>query len=305
MDVSSDRVECWASLAQLASQIFKLQQLVKMNDNDQFQFQYDQNIVSMKRLKINSKLKGNQGGFYRTVKNYQYNETLKWRAKSTAAQVIILPVSPHDENTTSGAAKVILSLLVLYGILDSSEANKNSEDPNLRKLRLSPNAQERYLLMVGDSLTQMRAKRFSELIDETSTSYCPRHKVTQMLQKAMDQVIFIPGDLHGGGFHIMQVVYNLFYGALIQKAQALLKWKRICRSDVSKCYQQAASLMSMLATEVAQQLFTEYVKVMHQSEAGRREFHQICDCEEFAVHLAKEYSSWLVECRELTTDEVF
>ena len=78
--------------------------------------------------------------------------------------------------------------------------------------------------MVGDGLTQIQAKQFSDLIDETSASYGPRHELTQMHQKAMDQVIFIPGNLHGGGFHIMQVVYNLFYGTIIQKAQAVLKW---------------------------------------------------------------------------------
>ena len=87
--------------------------------------------------------------------------------------------------------------------------------------------------MVGDGLTKIRAKQFSDLIDETLSSYGPQHRVTVMPQQALDQVIFIPGDLHGGGFHVMQVVYNLFYGAIIQKVQAVLKWKCICGSDVS------------------------------------------------------------------------
>ena len=82
-----------------------------------------------------------------------------------------------------------------------------------------------FLVMVGDGLSQMRARQFSELIDETCTSYSPWHRVTTTLQKVLEQVIFIPGDLHGGGFHIMQVIYNLFYGALLQKLQAVLKWK--------------------------------------------------------------------------------
>ena len=36
-----------------------------------------------------------------------------------------------------------------------------------------------------------------------------------MIQRALDQVIFVPGDLHGGRFHIMQVIYNLFYSVII------------------------------------------------------------------------------------------
>ena len=79
--------------------------------------------------------------------------------------------------------------------------------------------------MVGDGLTQIHAKQFTDMIDESSTLYGPCHRVTQMLQKVLEQVIFILGDLHGGGFHIMQVVYNLFYGTLLQKIQSILKWK--------------------------------------------------------------------------------
>ena len=113
--------------------------------------------------------------------------------------------------------------------------------------------------MVGDGLTQIRAKQFSDLIKESSASYGPCHETTMMIQKAIDQVIFIPGDLHGGGFHIMQVVYNLFYGAIIQKIQTILQWKRICGSDVSKCYQQAASLAYVLATEMECQITLQII----------------------------------------------
>ena len=129
--------------------------------------------------------------------------------------------------------------------------------------------------MVGDGLTKIRAKQFSDLIDETLSSYGPQHRVTVMPQQALDQVIFIPGDLHGGGFHVMQVVYNLFYGAIIQKVQAVLKWKRICSSDVSKCYQQSTSLASILARELERSLIAENFRVVHQNPEKRRAFNTI------------------------------
>ena len=171
--------------------------------------------------------------------------------------MIIPPVSPHNETTNSVAAKVILSLLVMFGVLRKTDngngngnGNSDSYEEQIQNLTLAPNARERFLVMVGDGLTQICAKQFKDMIEETSTSYGPRHRITRMLQNTIEQVIFIPVDLHGGGFHIMQVIYNLFYGILLQKLQAVLKWKRICSSDVSKCYQQSTSLALIAATEV-------------------------------------------------------
>ena len=138
--------------------------------------------------------------------NFQYNETMKWCGKPTEAHVIIPPISPHNKATNSGAAKDILSLLILYGIFESTSSNALGDEPEITKLPLDSNSNECYLLMVGDGLTQIKVKQFSDIIDETSSLYGPYHKVTVMLQKALDQVIFIPGNLHGGGFHIMQVV---------------------------------------------------------------------------------------------------
>ena len=192
----------------------------------------------------------------------------------------------------------------MYGLLESDGSTAENEEPDIKQLRLASNTSERYLLMVGDGLTQMRAKQFSELIEETSHSFGPRHKVTVMLQKAMDQVTFIPGDLHGGSFHIMQVVYNLFYCALIQKVQAVLKWKRICGSDVSKCYQQATSLASIFATELERGVLDEYIKIVHHSVDRRRAFQRIHNAKKLAIHLAQGYRKWMEECRKDTTDKL-
>ena len=71
----------------------------------------------------------------------------------------------------------------MYGLLESVGSTVENEDADIKLLRLAPNASECYLLMVGDGLTQMRAKHFNELIEETLHSFGPRHKVTVMLQK--------------------------------------------------------------------------------------------------------------------------
>ena len=183
-------------------------------------------------------------------------------------------------------------LLTMFGILESSNAIKNNVEDvsDISALRLASDAKDRYLVMVGDGLTQIRAKQFSDLIEESSASYGPRHETTMMIQKAMDQVIIIPGDLHGGGFHIMQVVYNLFYGAIIQKIQTILQWKRICSSNVSKCYQQAASLSTILAIEMEHHFTSEYFKTVDGLCEDKAAFNAIKDSREFTIYIAKGFT---------------
>ena len=222
--------------------------------------------------------------------------------------MIIPPASPHDGITNSGAAKVILSLLMMFGLLKNMDiGNSSGDDHNneIKNLVLAPGAKERFLVMVGDGLTQICAKQFTDMIKETSTSYGPRHGITQMLQQALDQVILIPGDPHGGGFHIMQIIYNLFYGILLQKLQAVLKWKRMCGSDVSKCYHQSTSLASIVATKVDRQLLAEHSIAVYENQDKRFQFNAIRNPEQFAIHVAESFTAWIEDCHHHTTDQVF
>ena len=157
-------------------------------------------------------------------------------------------------------------------------------------MELAPDTKEHHLIMVGNGLSQIRARQFSDLIDKTSTLFGPRHETTLMLQKAFNQVIFIPGDLHSGGFHILQIVYNLFYGTIIQKVQTVLQWKRICGSNVSKCYQQAASLATITAQEMERHHISEYFKGVCSSADALAELRAIRSNKEFAIYIAKAYS---------------
>ena len=79
-----------------------------------------------------------------------------------------------------------------------------------------------------------------------------------MIKEALGQVINVTGDLHGGLFHFLSATYSLFYPCLIQPVQQLLGWKRICGSDVTKCYQQAAGLTTMIADELERQFLAAY-----------------------------------------------
>ena len=72
-----------------------------------------------------------------------------------------------------------------------------------------------------------------------------------MIKKALGQIIDITSDLlHGGLFHLIAAIYSLFHPCLIQIIQIILGWERICGSDITKCYQQAAGLVMMTADEL-------------------------------------------------------
>ena len=82
-------------------------------------------------------------------------------------------------------------------------------------------------MLVGDGLSQIRAKTFERMIEDLSYCFKETHRATKMIKEALGQVIHITGDLHGGRFHLLAAVYSLFFGSMIQFFQILLGWKRI------------------------------------------------------------------------------
>ena len=78
--------------------------------------------------------------------------------------------------------------------------------------------------------------------------------MTAIIQKALDQIINVTGNLHGGQFRFLSVVCNLFYGSFLQCLQTILGWKRIYGSDIASCYQQAAGLAIMVLDEVERKM---------------------------------------------------
>ena len=59
----------------------------------------------------------------------------------------------------------------------------------------------------------------------------------RVLSIALNQVVLGVGDLHGGGFAILNTIYTLFYGGFLQAFQTAMGWKRIRGSDIAKIYQ--------------------------------------------------------------------
>jgi hypothetical protein len=194
-------------------------------------------------------------------------------------------------------------VLALFGILEATEHAGTSG--NVKGLKLAENYESRFLMVVGDGLSQVRARTFQELVQDVSNSFGKQYDASITIQKALKQIIHVPGDLYGGCFHFLSAVYSLFYGSLIQPIQILLGWKRIRGSDVTKCYQQAAGLALMASNEVERHLFHAFFKEIKNDPHRVAEIVASHDSPTLALKLACEYQQWLKRKRSTTTDEYF
>ena len=125
-------------------------------------------------------------------------------------------------------------------------------------------AKHKWVYLIGDGLTHVRLKYFVNVLNDSLYSYREDYEMRHVLSGALKQVILGVGDLHGGGFAILNCIYTVFYGGFLQAFQAALGWKRIKGSDVAKTYQQCSSLVDMVYNEVLRGLHykhaAQYVK---------------------------------------------
>ena len=146
-------------------------------------------------------------------------------------------------------------------------------------------------------------ERFNELIKDLAYSFGAQHETTAKVAKVMQQITHVPGDLHGGCFHFLSAIYSLYYAALIQPIQALISWKRMKGTDVTKCYQQAAGLLMMITGELEKQLFHHYSNEISGDLDEVSKMLDIQDPKALAIHMADGYHTWLETKVKSSTDQ--
>ena len=109
---------------------------------------------------------------------------------------MIPPASVEDDTTNKGAVKVILLFLAMFGILEAMSQEGTNGD--VKGLKLADDYKDQHLMIIGDGLSQNFARTFNELIEDTSYSLGPQHSARVMIQKALNQIIHVTGDLNGG-----------------------------------------------------------------------------------------------------------
>ena len=227
--------------------------------------------------------------------------TKVWRGQPSPAQLLIPAVSPENKTTNKGAANVVMSLLLYDGVVEpTSNVGSNGD---IKGMKLAGDYMERYVMLVGDGLSQVRVKTFEKMIQESSFRFQKNFQETDMIQKALGQVIHITGDLHGGRFHFLATIYSLFYQSFIQFIQILLGWKQIQGSNVTKCYQ-AAGLVLMAGDKVKKLLVTTYLhEVLYTNLKARDRLCRKRNSKEYGL-IAKGYQKWLKTKQRTTTDKV-
>jgi hypothetical protein len=314
-DLTGERVDSYAKLVLLSHKMKMFRRIIPFWLNGhRFQFQNDNHHDSMVRLRVVQRLapintkayQGKPSGWLLQIGDgFQQSSVNLWRngGNITPASALLPPICPHDEITNIGAGQNIVSLLLLRGILEATDFDGTNGD--MRKIRLAPDYKNKWMMLVGDGLTQMRVRTFVDIINKSCYDFGQQQEKMAMIKEALGQVIHITGDLHGGLFHFLSANYSLFYPCLIQIVQELLAWKRICGSDITKCYQQAAGLAIMIADELERQMLAAYFETVCNDNESFERFQRADGPENFAIMIAKGYMEWMDEKRKSTTDEVF
>ena len=100
---------------------------------------------AIKKLALPSRLKTNKSviipemgrSFYTGMGLFQHKTTKLWMGDRKKCSLLVPPISKEDETTNKGAAKVILSLLALFGIMEGQ--SYEGEHGSVRELELAKN----------------------------------------------------------------------------------------------------------------------------------------------------------------------
>ena len=107
-------------------------------------------------------------------------------------------------------------------------------------------ASDKWVYLIGDRLTHVRLKSFVNAINDSLHTFEDNYEMRWVLSTALKQVVLGVGDFYGGGFAILNTIYNVFYGGYLQVFQPPMGWKQIKGGGVAKTYQQAGSLVNIV-----------------------------------------------------------
>ena len=186
------------------------------------------------------------------ARTFQRRAVLNYRGLRPKAHLLALPILNDDETTTAGMFNVIIKFLRQVKLL---VPGKITNGPDW----VCPNDSKTiWLLLVGDGLSAEQYRAFENSLREHPTFAATYESVSEIL-KSLQQVVFLPGDLHGACFHTLGPLYTIFHGGFLQIFQTALGWKRLDANKVENTYEQAAFLALLVLTECERQLYDAFV----------------------------------------------
>jgi hypothetical protein len=214
MDSTGDRVVAHRELIFLSEEL-KCQERLLSRPNAKIKFipHIFKEVLEMSG--VIEILRGNRGlaGIYNAAHKFQRRSVSKWRGHKEPLKLMPCPLSVDDETRTEECGNVVMSMLELASFIKSRGKTAGT------KLEVVDGYDKRWHLLVGDGITQMRVRSFYESINTSSINFRQQHKESSTFAKALDRLVLVVGDLHGGGFHFLSAMYSLFYGAFMQPMQ--------------------------------------------------------------------------------------
>ena len=92
-------------------------------------------------------------------------------------------------------------MLLIHGILLPIDSECIAR--NIINIQLAHDYKNKWIMLVGDRLTQMRIKYFVDEIHKSCYDLSEQQEVLSIIKEALDQVINVTGYLHGGLLHFL------------------------------------------------------------------------------------------------------
>jgi hypothetical protein len=123
-------------------------------------FMNDRHSKTLGESTITSILAKNRvnNGLYARAHKFQRESVKKWKGKQRPAKLLTLPLSFDDETRTEECGNVLLLFLERSGIIEVRGSDADS-------IKISDNYETKWQLTVGDGLSQMRMRQYSEAVD--------------------------------------------------------------------------------------------------------------------------------------------
>ena len=309
VDVSGRRVSAYMDLVCTAYEIQCQRRFLSSEAFNFLPFEDEPNHQSRRSILCNllSSLRS-KGGLYNSAYTFQSRAVTFIRGNRPKNKVLCLPAATDDETTKAGTGAIVnkffrLSDLIIPANRPTDIIPAGAQRNDKVKWANPSDIDSRWMLLVGDGLSFERFRNYKDDLTSKQASFCTHYEETRVVLRALGQVVFLPGDLHGGCFHTLGPVYSLFYGGFLQPIQVALGFKRIDASKVENTYIQASILALKVLTECERQAYDAFVNQM--SEATMLSLAAMDDAASVSDELARQFQTWF-DCKLATsTDEVF
>jgi hypothetical protein len=178
--------------------------------------------------------------------SFQRQAVLKWNPHADeVTETLILGMNPLDEAASMETGAIVLKLLSDFSLIElNDDGSWVSGDLNKFVFFFGDLKTVDNINLIQDNIRKsMNGKGFTQLA-----------KQLDVFDKALNRVLDLPGDWHAG-LSMLSSIYLLFYDALLEPIQKMLKWQRI-NKETRKCYYQSGRLV-MLVNQVLTKVMLE------------------------------------------------